>query len=84
MYDFVFDGNAAKIILKSTGETVVSQPFKPVNAGSEPWTSEAEALAWMQENYSQFVDIAEPLETPLPPIEQNNEPPAEEPAAQGE
>jgi len=80
MYDFVFDGGAAKLILKSTGETVVLQPFKPVNAGSEPWADADEARAWMEANYPQFFE-----DFPEPVAEENpGTPAAEESAGQGE
>lgn len=87
MYDFVFENGTAKIIETATGNVAVVQPFKPINAGNEPWTSAEEAQAWMEENLPQYFVVYDPPNTePLPVPEGLAAPdtPAEEPAAQGE
>lgn len=64
MYSFSFEAGVA--IIRSTKDSVIVmyQPFKPVNAGQEPWTNAAEAEEWFKENYPQYFYH---LQTPPPP-----------------
>lgn len=86
MFTFSFEAGSIKITETVTGNLVLLQPFKPVNAGQESWANAEEARSWAEENFPHyFVDYPEPL----PPTEGPLEPPAEVPAqdstpAQGE
>lgn len=85
MYSFSFESGAAKIVETATGNVVLLQPFKPINAGQQPWGDADEARTWVEENFPQyFIDYPEPLPpsegplTPPEPVAQDSTP------AQGE
>lgn len=63
MYTFVFL-NGVAMIQNEEGAIVISQPFKPVNAGNAPWTSAAEAEEWFKENYPEYFYHLRPAEEP--------------------
>jgi hypothetical protein len=54
MYTFVFESGVAKLKDIETEHVVVNQPYNPTFNGPLPWQDEAEALQWMQENYSVY------------------------------
>lgn len=77
MFNFSFEGGVAVIRNAETGDIVVYQPFKPVNAGQEPWADAAEAEAYMRDLYPHyFLTLPEPT-VPPPAEDEIPTPPAE-------
>lgn len=79
-YEFRFLNGVAEIYVVETGQVVLHQPFKPMDASHgitpQPWASRDEAYAWTQANFDHHFQDDYP-DNPAPP------PPPKEPAKQG-
>lgn len=71
IYEFRFLNGVAEIYVLETGQVVLHQPFKPMDASygatPQPWANRDEAYAWAQANFNHHLQDEIPDEPVTPP-----------------
>ena len=67
-YEFRFLNGVAEVYEVATGQVILHQPFKPMDANQgsmpQPWATRDEAYAWTQANFNHHLeDLLEDTDT---------------------
>ena len=80
-YEFRFLNGVAEVYEVATGQVVLHQPFKPLDANQgsipQPWASRDEAYEWTQVNFNHHLEDRIPDEGWEPPTPETSQEPVE-------